>query len=851
MLNNSCVPNMLEERDRVKPNEGIWRSARNSIIIGLLGGGVFWSVFVLNYVLISGVLGQALGDWATGGYNTLDLSAFWSVLLLNAKSSVQCSSSIYTELSYTIYTDLGCYVWGEGFTYGLIAGLVSGLLAWLLNGGRACIQHMILRVLLWRTKVIPWNYPHFLDEAADRILLRKVGGGYIFVHRLLLDYFATLEALPVFDEPAENRAGAIRPSGASRTPAGPTAPDVLPEPPSATLPLPPTPILPESPRLLPCGHEQRPNARFCSVCGAPVPSPDESEGDVANIPFFPNPRAEKERARQAEEERRRLAEEAERTRRMEEEKQRRIEEERARQAEEERVRKAREEEQAIQVKQPEPVPVVPVSETTDTSQAQQSTGMAIPVPVIPFSQKVTVGGIPADTSQQQLMSEVLADIPAQPHDVNSWLGNEITADLTAPLPSLSPQVSIPVVRDEPKQVRLVVSRRTVVVGLAGLALVGAAGGGLIWLAHSQRPTAPTALASPTAPPTSVSTPTASPSPTAPPTSVSTPTASSSPTPLTVGSTLYTYTGHSDSVSAVAWSPDGKRIASGSADKTVQVWDAANGGHVFTYTGHSGTGKFGGVSAVAWSPNGQRIASGSGNPNTAVQVWDAANGGHVFTYRGHAGLFFVSAVAWSPDGKSIASVGFVPSPPTLMLVGEVQVWAANTGTDAWTYMSSSYNDNVNTVAWSPDGRRIASGSGEYQGNNHTVQVWDAADGANVFTYRGHSNAVFAVAWSPDGKRIASGSDDNTVQVWDAADGANVFTYRGHSNAVFAVAWSPDGKRIASGSNDGTVQVWDAANGGHVFTYTGHSGSVSAVAWSPDGKRIASGSYDKTVRVWQAP
>ncbi len=188
--------NVLEEHERVRPNQGIWRSARNSIIIGFLGGAIGWSVFVLNYVFVSGVLGGALSDWATGGYNTLDLSAFWSVLLLNAKSSVQCSSSIYTEFRYTIYTDLGCDVWGQGFTYGLIAGLVGGLLAWLLNGGRACIQHIILRILLWHRKAIAWNYPGFLDEAANRILLRKVGGGYIFVHRLLLEYFANLETKP-------------------------------------------------------------------------------------------------------------------------------------------------------------------------------------------------------------------------------------------------------------------------------------------------------------------------------------------------------------------------------------------------------------------------------------------------------------------------------------------------------------------------------------------------------------------------------------------------------------------------------------------------------------------------------
>jgi WD40 repeat protein len=124
---------------------------------------------------------------------------------------------------------------------------------------------------------------------------------------------------------------------------------------------------------------------------------------------------------------------------------------------------------------------------------------------------------------------------------------------------------------------------------------------------------------------------------------------------------------------------------------------------------------------------------------------------------------------------------------------------------------------------------------------------------LFTYHGNGAVV---AWSPDGRRIASGSWDNTVQVWNAADGRNVYTYRGHSAPVTAVAWSPDGKRIASGAWDDTVQVWnsttvwDSTTGSMYVTYRGHSSAVRSVAWSPDGKFIASGD-DGTVQVWKAP
>jgi protein kinase-like protein/WD40 domain-containing protein len=209
--------------------------------------------------------------------------------------------------------------------------------------------------------------------------------------------------------------------------------------------------------------------------------------------------------------------------------------------------------------------------------------------------------------------------------------------------------------------------------------------------------------------------------------------------------LYTYYGSSDAVNTVAWSPDGRRIAS--AGDTVQVWDAFTGGNVLTYQGHLNSGLVVGINIVAWSPDGRRIASGS--DDKTVQVWDAFTGGHMLTYRCHS--YPVNAVAWSPNGRFIASASDDNT---------VQVWDATTGEHVLTYQNPS-GYAVNAVAWSFDGRRIASGSWD-----NTVQVWDAFTGGNVLTYRGHSDRVEAVAWSPDGRRIASGSDDKTVQVWSA-------------------------------------------------------------------------------------
>jgi len=292
-----------------------------------------------------------------------------------------------------------------------------------------------------------------------------------------------------------------------------------------------------------------------------------------------------------------------------------------------------------------------------------------------------------------------------------------------------------------------------------------------------------------------------------------------------GTLLLTYKGHRDGVLSVTWSPDGKRLASASLDRTVQVWDASSGTPLLTYTGHRGD-----VYSVAWSPDGKRLASAS--HDKTVQVWDAGSGAFLLTYTGHRGD--VLSVAWSPDGQRLASASYDKT---------VQVWDAGSGTLLLTY--KGHSSTVNSVAWSPDGKRLASAS-----DDKTVQVWEASSGTLLFTYTGHSNYVKSVAWSPDGKRLASASDDKTVQVWDASSGTLLLTYTGHNYAVNSVAWSPDGKRLASASDDKTVRVWDARSGTHLLTYKGHSSTVNSVAWSPDGKRLASASYDKTVQMWEA-
>ncbi len=372
-------------------------------------------------------------------------------------------------------------------------------------------------------------------------------------------------------------------------------------------------------------------------------------------------------------------------------------------------------------------------------------------------------------------------------------------DPVPPAPPLSAEVPLTVQgagEDQMKPVtaRAILSRRAVLTGATGLVMAGIVGTGIWWFTHpSQNRISPS--------------PQGTQQPSRP-----------------QGTLFVTYRGHSDSVYSVSWSPDGKRIASGSADKTVQLWNVSDSRYSFTYRGHTAT-----VESIVWFPPGRRAASGSWD--RTVQIWNTADGSNIFTYRGHTDAVF--SVSLSPDSRRIASGS---------RDNTVRVWDALDSSNPFIYRG--HTNAVFSVAWSPDGKRIASGSGD-----NTVQVWDAVDGSKPYTYNGHSGIVYSVSWSPDGKLIASCSDDDTVQVWEAANGRYLFAYRGHTAAVNSVSWSPDGKHIASSSDDKTVQVWNASDGSGSFIYRGHTDGVIAVAWSPEGKRIASCSYDNTVQVWQ--
>jgi eukaryotic-like serine/threonine-protein kinase len=377
------------------------------------------------------------------------------------------------------------------------------------------------------------------------------------------------------------------------------------------------------------------------------------------------------------------------------------------------------------------------------------------------------------------------------------------------VPGASSASSMPVSKGPALKRRRGPSRRKVLIGMRAALLVAAVGG-VVWWAST--------------PPDDLI-------------------VTSRPTFKKLSDTAYEYLGHTDSVASVTWSPEGQYIASGSADSSIQVWNANTGEISWTYRTDQQNKFMTVVKPVVWSPDGRSIAASFDvSESPIMQVWDANIGNTKFFYYEEGDTTFrVKSLAWSPDSKHIATGSDDQA---------VRVWTAITVTnDAvllsyWHDPAKVYGFDVDTVAWSPDGKYIASG-----GEDRIVQISDATTGKIILTCTGHTASVNSLAWSPDGKYIVSASNDQTAQIWDAATGDMVWAYSGHTDSVNSVAWSPDSKYVASGSDDNTVQVWEATNGETIFTYRGHTARVNSVAWSSDGSRIASGSDDKTVQIWK--
>ncbi|KAL7787609.1 hypothetical protein V8C43DRAFT_288578, partial [Trichoderma afarasin] len=327
--------------------------------------------------------------------------------------------------------------------------------------------------------------------------------------------------------------------------------------------------------------------------------------------------------------------------------------------------------------------------------------------------------------------------------------------------------------------------------------------------------------------------------------------------------LQTFEDHSNSVNSVAFSPDGQRLASGSSDGTIKIWDV-NSGSCQTLECYNS------VLSIVFSPDGQQLASGLSDG--VIKVWDIKESSLYlqtskgFGYRVYSvifsmngqrlafGLFDDTVGVW--DMKStylqafqghrgpVLSVVFSPNNQLLASGSSdetIKVWDINSGACLQTL--EGHDDSINSVIFCSNGHRLISGS-----SDSTIRVWDIDSGVCLQTLEDDELSVNSVVISPDGQQLASGSADGTVGIWDIDSGTCLRTFKGHNFSITSVVFSPNGQQLASGSEDNTVRIWDVKSDDYLQTQEGHENYVSSVIFSPNGQLLASGSLDGTVRVW---
>jgi WD40 repeat protein len=287
---------------------------------------------------------------------------------------------------------------------------------------------------------------------------------------------------------------------------------------------------------------------------------------------------------------------------------------------------------------------------------------------------------------------------------------------------------------------------------------------------------------------------------------------------------------------LAFSPDGRRLASGGDSRVVDIWDAtmstegrqAVGRRLAECQGHTSK-----VLSIAFRPDGQRLVTASHDGTVRqwdAQKWDAQTGREVEPpYDRHTAEVF--AAVYSPDGKRIASAGADRT---------VRLWQASGRQDQ--AVLRGHTGAVSALAFSQDGRHLASVSYDLPNSpgDGTVRFWEAAPEATLPVLTGHTNYVYPVAYSPDGRWIASGGWDKKIRLWDAATGEECATLP-HPGVVEALAFTPDSLRLVSGDDDGNLLVWDVSTG-HIQGRLPSGKSVRSLALSPDGTRVAAGNYD---------
>ncbi len=318
-------------------------------------------------------------------------------------------------------------------------------------------------------------------------------------------------------------------------------------------------------------------------------------------------------------------------------------------------------------------------------------------------------------------------------------------------------------------------------------------------------------------------------------------------------------GHTDGITCLMLSRDGKMIVTGSMDKTARIWNVATGQLRFVLKGHTD-----GISCLTLSSDGKTLVTGSGltfsrdrqsgsgdksvrikpgSLDNTVRIWDVATGQQRFVLKGHTGAIF--CLTLSSDGKTLVTGSYDNT---------ARIWDVGTGQERT--VLKGHTSWISCLTLSSDGKTLITGSGAAfhpestpgPSDDHTARIWDVATGQQRAVLKGHRSGISCLTLSSDGKMVITGSAGNTARIWDVATGQQRFVLKGHMGPISCLTLSSDGKKIITGSWDNTARIWDVATGQERAVLKGHTGWIECITLSSDGKTLFTGSSDKTARIW---